>query len=292
MTQERQRSARFSPQAPLPDRQRGGVPDELPAPATGNVAVRLVQDAQQPGNSLLARLTREDAALLRPSLELVQLKVGQVLEVPGQAVRHIHFVESGLISIVGANKTRRRMEVGMVGFEGLSGVEALTGGELSAHEALVQSAGSALRLTSSALREATTRSRSLNDLLLRFVHVFMVQSSHAAIAAGRARIDERLARGLLMWQDRLRQSEWRVTHEFLALLMGVRRQGVTVALHELEGNGLIRSARSRIQVLDRAGLERTANGFYGAPEDEYRRLFPHEPRVTTMDGSQSGSKHA
>ncbi len=84
----------------------------------------------------------------------------------------------------------------------------------------------------------------MQDLLLRFVHAFMVQSSHAAIAAGRARIDERLARGLLMWQDRLGVDEWLVTHEFLALLMGVRRQGVTVGLHELEGKGLIRSVRN------------------------------------------------
>jgi CRP-like cAMP-binding protein len=101
----------------------------------------------------------------------------------------------------------------------------------------------------------------------------MVQSSHAAIAAGRARIDERLSRGLLMWHDRICKDELFVTHEFLALLMGVRRQGVTVALHELEGNGLIRSTRNRVRIIDRVGLERTANGFYGAPEDEYRRLF-------------------
>jgi CRP-like cAMP-binding protein len=162
----------------------------------------------------------------------------------------------------------------MVGFEGVVGVEALLGGELAAHEALVQSSGAALRLAPAVLKEAMHH-HSLRDAFLRFVHVFMIQSSHAAIAAGRARIDERLARGLLMWQDRIRQSEWHVTHEFLALLMGVRRQGVTVALHDLEGKKLIRSVRNRVQLLDRAGLESTANGFYGAPEDEYRRLFPH-----------------
>ena len=263
MTQDRERWARSSPQPPSLDRG----------------AVCLASPARSPDNKLLAALSSEDRGLLRPSLERVELEVGQVLHVPGRPVRHVHFVESGLISIVGAHKSRRRMEVGMVGFEGFCGVEAVVGGELSTHESLVQSAGSALRLACPALREATMRSRSLNDLLLRFVHVFIVQGSHATIAAGRARIDERLARGLLMWQDRLNASEWRVTHEFLALLIGVRRQGVTVALHELEGKGLIRSVRNRVQLLDRAGLELTANGFYGAAEDEYRRLFPHEARI-------------
>ena len=224
-------------------------------------------------NHLLQQLSGEDAGLLRPALEPVELDVGRVLYAAGQPVRHVHFVESGLVSIVGANKDRRRMEVGMVGFEGMTGLETVLGGGLAVHEALVQSPGSALRLSSANLRDAIARSRTLHDMLLRFVHAFMVQSSHAAIAAGRGRIDERLSRGLLMWHDRIREAELFVTHEFLALLMGVRRQGVTVALHELEGKRLIRSLRNRVQIIDRAGLERTANGFYGAPEDEYRRLF-------------------
>ena len=224
-------------------------------------------------NQLLQQLSGDSAGLLHPALEPMQLDVGRVLYAPGQPIRHVYFVESGLVSIVGANKGRRRMEVGMVGFEGMTSLETVLGGGVAAHEALVQSAGSALRLPSATLRDATRQSRSLHEVLLRFVHAFMVQGSHAAIAAGRARIEERLSRGLLMWHDRIRNAELFVTHEFLALLMGVRRQGVTVALHELEGKGLIRSMRNRVRIIDRDGLERTANGFYGAPEDEYRRLF-------------------
>jgi CRP-like cAMP-binding protein len=229
-------------------------------------------------NHLLQLLSAEDAGLVPTALESMQLDVGRVLYAPGQPVRHVYFVESGLVSIVGANKGRRRMEVGMVGFEGMTSLEVVLGGDVAAHEALVQSSGSALRLSSAALRDAIRQSRSLHDILLRFVHAFMVQGSHAAIAAGRARIDERLSRGLLMWHDRIRDAELFVTHEFLALLMGVRRQGVTVALHELEGKGLIRSVRNRVRIIDRAGLERTANGFYGVPEDEYRRLFGEDLR--------------
>jgi CRP-like cAMP-binding protein len=235
-----------------------------------------------PANRLLRSLTDSDLVLLSAALEPVELQVGQVLYLPDQPIRFVYFVEQGLVSIVGANRARRRMEVGMVGCEGMTSVEILLGGNIAAHEALVQSAGLALRLPSTALLEATARSPSLRDLLLRFVHAFMVQSSHAAIAAGRARIDERLARGLLMWHDRLGQDQWLVTHEFLALLMGVRRPGVTVALHELEGKRLIRSVRSSIRILDRAGLEQTANGFYGAPEETYRRLFPESGGVAAL----------
>src|SRR4029453_4786760 len=139
-------------------------------------------------NHLLQQLSAEDAGLLRPTLEPVQLDVVRVLYAPGQPVRHVYFVESGLVSIVGANKGRRRMEVGMVGFEGMTSLETVLGGDVAAHEALVQSPGSALRLSSAALRDAIGQSRSLHDTLLRLVHAFMIQSSHAAIAAGRARV--------------------------------------------------------------------------------------------------------
>jgi CRP-like cAMP-binding protein len=109
--------------------------------------------------------------------------------------------------------------------------------------------------------------------LLRYVHVFMMQASQTALANGRGRLSERLARWLLMWQDRLKTRHLTVTHEFLALLLGVRRQGVTLALHELEGQGLIRGTRNRITVVDREGLLGLANGFYGVPEVEYDRTI-------------------
>ena len=99
----------------------------------------------------------------------------------------------------------------------------------------------------------------------------MVQGSQTALANGRGRLDERLARWLLMWHDRLESNEFPTTHELLALLLGVRRAGVTVALHELEGRGLIRSLRGRIRIVDRLGLQLAASGFYGIPECEYER---------------------
>jgi DNA-binding transcriptional MocR family regulator len=136
---------------------------------------------------------------------------------------------------------------------------------------LMQSAGSALRISTSSLRKIMGSSQSFTSTLLNYVHTFMVQASQTALANGRARLDERLARWMLMWHDRTRDNELLITHELLALLLGVRRAGVTVAMHELEGRGLIRSSRGRIRIVDRIGLELAASGFYGVPEYEYER---------------------
>jgi CRP-like cAMP-binding protein len=226
-----------------------------------------------PRNRLLAVLPAVDLALLQPSMELIKLETRQVLEAPHKAITHVHFVESGLVSVVGTTEPDHRIEVGMVGHEGMTGVGVVLGDDRSMNEALVQSTGAAWRIATPALRKAMGASPMLTATLLRYVHVFIAQASQTALANGRGKLDERLARWLLMWHDRLRDDNLTITHEFLALLLGVRRQGVTVALHDLEGNGLIKSTRSLIKILDRAGLQRAANGFYGLPEAEYERAI-------------------
>ena len=152
-------------------------------------------------------------------------------------------------------------------------VGVVLGDDRSMNEALVQSTGTAWRIATPALRQAMGASPALTAALLRYIHVFIAQASQTALANGRGKLDERLARWLLMWHDRLRDDNLTITHEFLALLLGVRRQGVTVALHDLEGKGLIKSTRSLIKILDRAGLQHAANGFYGLPEAEYDRAI-------------------
>jgi CRP-like cAMP-binding protein len=235
-------------------------------------------------NRLLAGLSRTDHDLLVPALEMIELDARQVLEAPSDPISHVYFVESGLVSVVGTTVPDHRIEVGMVGYEGMTGLCIVLGDDRSANETVVQSSGSAMRLPTKALREMMGASRSLTATLLRYVNVFMVQGSQTALANGRGRLDERLARWLLMWHDRVLADELIITHEFLALLLGVRRQGVTVTLHELEGKGLIRSTRSHVRILDREGLQRAANGFYGVPEAEYDRSIGFAagppPRVT------------
>jgi hypothetical protein len=148
----------------------------------------------------------------------------------------------------------------------------------------VQSPGTALRISTADLRRVIKASTALTALLLRYVRVFLVQTSQTALANGRGRIDERLARWLLMWDDRVLGADATITHDFLAVLLGVQRPGVTVALHVLEGKRLIRSTRSHVEVRDRAGLQCAANGYYGVSEAEYERSIGppagHPPAIT------------
>ena len=217
----------------------------------------------------MAAFSNADLDLLRPHLGFIRLDVHQVLEKPGDLISHVFFIESGLVSIVGVTKPNHRIEIGMIGYEGMTGFGVILGNNRSTNELLVQSAGSALRISAASLRKIMGSSQSFTSTLLNYVHTFMVQGSQTALANGRGRLDERLARWLLMRHDRLETNEFPTTHELLALLLGVRRAGVTVALQELEGRGLIRSLRGRIRIVDRLGLQLVASGFYGIPECEY-----------------------
>ena len=224
-----------------------------------------------PRNRLLAALSARDLRQLSSLLEPTSLDAHQVLEAPRDPIEHVYFVESGMVSVVGTTEPDHRIEVGMVGNEGMTGLGVVLGDDRSANESIVQSAGSALRISSAALRKAMKANPGLAEIFLRYVNIFMAQGSQTALANGRGRLDERLARWLLMWHDRLGNGDLVITHEFLALLLGVRRPGVTVTLHDLEGRGLIRSARSLVKIVDRDGLVKVANGFYGVPEAEYDR---------------------
>ncbi len=223
-------------------------------------------------NRLLDVLSRADRGILA-GLEPVALALRQVLEPAQGRIADVYFVTSGLVSVVATTGPRDSIEVGMIGHEGMTGLAVVLGDDRSANETVVQSVGTALRLSSAALRRAMVASPTLSRLLCRYGHVFLAQASHTALANGRGRLRERLARWLLMWQDRLDMGEFDVTHEFLAVLLGVRRPGVTEALHDLEGRRLIRSTRSHVRILDRAGLEAMAGGFYGVPEAEYERAI-------------------
>ena len=229
--------------------------------------------AERPENRLLRALSERDFALLEPALKPALLERKQTIETPQAPVEQVYFVTSGLISVVAITDPDHRIEVGMIGPEGMSGLSVVLGVEETATEAMVQSSGAAVRLSSNELRKAMRASPTLVTFLLRYVQAFSAQATQTALANGRGRLNQRLARWLLMWQDRLQAPAVTATHEFLALLLGVRRQGVTTTLHELESAGLIKAVRSQVAILDRDGLKRLAGGFYGLPEAEYERLL-------------------
>jgi CRP-like cAMP-binding protein len=223
-------------------------------------------------NRLLGAMTPADFALLQPHLERVPLNLREVVIPAGEPIQHVYFVERGITSVL-AEIAQDRIEIGMVGPEGMAGVAVVLGVESSPHSFMVQAEGEALRIPALKLQAVMSRSPSLSAMLTRYVHCFLVQVSQTAYANGDFGLEARLARWVLMTQDRLDRDELPLTHEFLSLMLGVRRPGVTTATHVLEGNGMIRAQRGRITVLDREKLMDLADTSYGLPEAEYARVM-------------------
>jgi CRP-like cAMP-binding protein len=223
-------------------------------------------------NKILSLLSSEDAALLAPHVESVELQREDVLFEAFKPIEYVYFLEGGLSSEVAVNRDGNQIEVGCIGFEGLSAAPVVLGVDSTSHRSFVQVGGAALRVRSSEFRQVMATSPTLTALLLRYVHVFMIQIAATALADGRYKVEQRLARWLLMSQDRLGE-RLPLTHDFLSLMLGVRRPSVTDALHVVEGLRLISAERGLIKVKDRRGLEALAGDAYGVPESEYRRLI-------------------
>lgn len=217
-------------------------------------------------------MSKSHAVRSSGALEYVDLPQGLYVEHIGAAIDQVVFPVSGILSIVARGPGDQSVEAGLVGCEGMSGHMLALGGDDSVHDMMMQIGGAGWRLPADAAREAL-RDEELLHRVLRYMQSMLIQVTHSALAYGKAGIEVRLARWLLMCQDRLGRDELDLTHEFLALMLGVRRSGVTVALHKLEGEGLIRSTRGCVVIRDRGGLVARTEGFYGAPERHYERLM-------------------
>jgi CRP-like cAMP-binding protein len=224
-------------------------------------------------NRLLAALEPDDLGLVSPHLEPITLRSQDVLTAPGQPIEYVYFFESGLSSEIAISPQGQRIEVGCLGREGMSGFCVVLGVDQSPHLSFAQVGGPAQRMKAGTLQHVMDASPSLRALLLRYIHVLMVQLAQTALADGRYTIDQRLARWLLLCHDRLETDELELTHEFLSLMLGVRRAGVTSAIHLLEGDHIIKATRGCIRILDRSKLEAAAGDSYGVPEAEYARLI-------------------
>ena len=217
-------------------------------------------------NLILSRLSRADFQLIEPHLEPANLPLLKVLERSGKPIKAIYFPDSGFASVVANGDSKHPIEVGLIGREGMTGLPVVLGGDRNDNETYMQAAGSGQCLPTSRLREAIKQSANLHHALLRYAHAFLNQTTRTAVANGRAKIEERLARWLLMAADRLDNGELPLTHEFLSMMLGVRRPGVTVAIQELERTDLISRRRGSIIILDRAALEKMSNGTYMAAD--------------------------
>ena len=230
----------------------------------------MAKDPQRPASSnrILSRLSREDFGLLEPHLEVTDLPLRECLEIRSKPIDHVYFIERGLASVVANGVGDQGMEVGLIGREGMTGLAVVMAADRTPHETFMQLEGEGRRIRADDLRRAMERSASLHRSFLRYGHAFTLQIAHTAIANGRSKIEERLARWLLMAHDRVDGDELALTHEFLAQMLGVRRPGVTIALNQLETHGLIRTNRGVISIVDRRGLEASSNGAYRPPEAE------------------------
>ena len=225
-------------------------------------------------NRLLRTLSAEDFGLVQPHLGEVALKQGDVLIEPNEPIEHVHFPEHGISSIVTTTAHEgRRIEVGIYGREGMSGTSLLLGADRTPHEHFYQVAGSALVIGADELGGAIRQSASMSRLLLRYVQAFQIQIAYTALSNGTYTIEERLARWLLMCHDRIDGDELALTHEFLGMMLGVRRSSVTLATQVFEGAQVIAARRGRLHILNRAKLEEIAGDSYGPPEAEYARLI-------------------
>lgn len=253
--------------------------DLPPPPAARKSRLRLLPAPQPQGghNSLLAVLP-EDAKRWSDELETVDLPLGKVLCEPGVVMSHAYFPTTAIVSLSCVTENGSSAEIAAVGNEGVVGISLFMGGGSACNHAVVRSAGQALRLRASVIRDHISRPAVL-QLMLRYVLAFIAQVSQTSVCNRHHVVDQQLCRVLLLSLDRLPGSTLTMTHELIAQVLGVRREGVTEAAAKLQKAGLIRYARGQIEVLSRAGLERRSCECYAVVKNEYDRLLP--PRLAS-----------
>ena len=206
-------------------------------------------------NRLLATLPKSEYKRLLPKLKTVSLVLGEELYEPGDVIKYVYFPNDSIISLISRMSETSWFEVGMVGNEGMAGLAVFMGVDSSPTGALVQGSGTAMRMSSAAVRTEANRLGNLHRLLHRYSHSLLTQIAQSSVCNRFHLVNARLARWLLMTNDRLGAEEFPLTQEFLSNMLGVRREGVSKAAGELQAARLIRYSRGIITVLDRRGLE-------------------------------------
>lgn len=234
-------------------------------------------------NSVLAALPPEERQRLLAHCERVELSDGDVLCESGKHMRHIYFIESGLISFLTSVGGHASVEVGLVGSEGVAGLPLFLGVSISPVRMLVQAAGAALRMNAEAFHRELKTSPVLQRELNQYLYAFMAQVAQTAACNRHHVLGARLARRLLMTLDRLHSNEFHLTQEFLAHMLGVRRVGVTGAAGQLQEKKLISYRRGNITILDRKGLERASCRCYRDVNNIRERMLSETHNHSSLD---------
>ena len=224
-------------------------------------------------NHLLEALPKEDFERIEPKLGSVSLKLGQVLYESGDKMSHIYFPTTAIVSMLYIMENGGTAEIGIAGNNGLIGMALFMGGDTTSSRAVVQSAGIAVRMTKQDLLEEFRRGGIFQDVLLRYTQTLMTQISQTAVCNRLHTIQQQLCRWLLINHDQLPADTLVMTHDLIANMLGVRREGVTQAAGHLQEMGYIRYARGTVTILDRKGLEKICCECYQVVADEYDRMM-------------------
>ena len=224
-------------------------------------------------NQLLAALSRRDRGKLERHCDEVELRLGETMSTMGRAMRYVYFPLAGFISEVAQVGDGGRLEVGLIGTEGMLGASLVLGVEVPPHHAMVQGAGSAIRIrTTEFTRQCGTTSELARELKL-YVFVQLQQLAMTAACTRFHVVEARLARWFLMARDRAHSNQFYLTHEYLALMLGVRRVGVTQAASALQSRGLVAYSRGNVSISSVAGLTAASCSCYQRSNDMYSQLL-------------------
>jgi CRP-like cAMP-binding protein len=248
-----------------------------PSPAARRPSPEETDALSASHNQLIDLLPAKERRRLVAACEPFELVLGQTLWQAGGAIADVYFPTSGCLSLVATGAGGQRVEVSMIGAEGMVGAECLLGVDRAPLLAQVQGAGTSLRLSAQAFRHELGASSALESVIKRYLYVLMAQYVTSARCLSFHAIEPRLARWLLMSQDRAGAATFRSTHEFLGTMLGVRRAGVTLAAGQLQKNHLIHYERGAVEVLDRRGLEAVACGCYAADRTAYDTVMADGP---------------
>ncbi|HEX8289193.1 MAG TPA: Crp/Fnr family transcriptional regulator [Pyrinomonadaceae bacterium] len=218
-------------------------------------------------NHILNALPYKDYQRLHPHLENVNLVLGQIIYRPNESIRYVYFPNNSMNSIIATTLDGQCAEIGVIGREGIVGVDVFMGVESSSHKNIIQLANGALRISTEEIRKEFNRAGALQKMVLRYMHSFMMQISQTALCNRLHLVDQRLSRWLLMCHDRSPSNELTLTQEFLSIMLGVNRPIVTGAARVLQGRKYIRYSRGNITILDREGLEDFACNCYQVVRD-------------------------
>jgi CRP-like cAMP-binding protein len=224
-------------------------------------------------NFLLAALSEVDFERVRPKLETVSFKLGEVLYESGEKMDYVYFPTTAIISLLYIMENGATAEIGVVGNDGIVGVSLFMGGETTTSRAIIQSGGGAVRMKVKDLKAEFALGGRFQELLLRYTQALMTQISQTAVCNRLHSIEQQLCRWLLLSHDRLDSDKLVMTHDLISNMLGVRREGITLAAQKLASKKLIVNNRGTMTVIDRQGLESAVCECYKVVNEEYNRLL-------------------